>query len=117
MIRRPPRSTLFPYTTLFRSRRVHRANPDGIDAQVAKVIEPGCNPVDVADAVPVRILEAARVNLVNDRVLPPRVLRLLVSVLRFRTLGWNLLRQAGSCVQTKPERYNEKDKLRAIRHG
>src|SRR2546421_5522888 len=25
MIRRPPRSTLFPYTTLFRSRRLHRA--------------------------------------------------------------------------------------------
>src|SRR6266542_2971254 len=25
MIRRPPRSTLFPYTTLFRSARVHRA--------------------------------------------------------------------------------------------
>src|SRR2546422_10810148 len=25
MIRRPPRSTLFPYTTLFRSRRVARA--------------------------------------------------------------------------------------------
>src|SRR6266481_9130835 len=24
MIRRPPRSTLFPYTTLFRSRRTHR---------------------------------------------------------------------------------------------
>src|SRR3989442_11559621 len=31
MIRRPPRSTLFPYTTLFRSRRVPRAqNVDGI---------------------------------------------------------------------------------------
>src|SRR2546430_17524351 len=29
MIRRPPRSTLFPYTTLFRSRRenISRANP------------------------------------------------------------------------------------------
>src|SRR5215467_6932906 len=26
MLRRPPRSTLFPYTTLFRSRR-HRAHP------------------------------------------------------------------------------------------
>src|SRR5260370_30444868 len=26
MIRRPPRSTLFPYTTLFRSRRGHRRN-------------------------------------------------------------------------------------------
>src|SRR2546426_5100949 len=25
MIRRPPRSTLFPYTTLFRSRGLHRA--------------------------------------------------------------------------------------------
>src|SRR6201993_5415441 len=28
MIRRPPRSTLFPYTTLFRSRR-HRPRPGG----------------------------------------------------------------------------------------
>src|SRR2546429_95660 len=27
MIRRPPRSTLFPYTTLFRSRRERRAHP------------------------------------------------------------------------------------------
>src|SRR2546427_1071454 len=29
MIRRPPRSTLFPYTTLFRSRRVVVRNDDG----------------------------------------------------------------------------------------
>src|SRR2546422_1980602 len=28
MIRRPPRSTLFPYTTLFRSDRVQRARAD-----------------------------------------------------------------------------------------
>src|SRR2546426_3568371 len=36
MIRRPPRSTLFPYTTLFRS------IPDGLDATVlARVIEEG----------------------------------------------------------------------------
>src|SRR5258708_13901435 len=27
MIRRPPRSTLFPYTTLFRSRRTRRGGP------------------------------------------------------------------------------------------
>src|SRR3712207_8354529 len=27
MIRRPPRSTLFPYTTLFRSRQVNRSAP------------------------------------------------------------------------------------------
>src|SRR5690242_21582022 len=29
MIRRPPRSTLFPYTTLFRS-QVRRLHPDGV---------------------------------------------------------------------------------------
>src|SRR3712207_7858023 len=28
MIRRPPRSTLFPYTTLFRSRRTRRRSPE-----------------------------------------------------------------------------------------
>src|SRR2546423_12746624 len=31
MIRRPPRSTLFPYTTLFRSHRTGSNNPDGIE--------------------------------------------------------------------------------------
>src|SRR5438477_4298547 len=31
MIRRPPRSTLFPYTTLFRSRRPVRLQPDADD--------------------------------------------------------------------------------------
>src|SRR2546430_7783343 len=30
MIRRPPRSTLFPYTTLFRSLLCHRAQDDGV---------------------------------------------------------------------------------------
>src|SRR3712207_8342342 len=32
MIRRPPRSTLFPYTTLFRSARAHGAAPRGARA-------------------------------------------------------------------------------------
>src|SRR2546429_7372208 len=31
MIRRPPRSTLFPYTTLFRSLPIQTLSPDGID--------------------------------------------------------------------------------------
>src|SRR2546425_6419225 len=38
MIRRPPRSTLFPYTTLFRSRRL--AVPDVVD-QVANELASG----------------------------------------------------------------------------
>src|SRR5258708_21671951 len=32
MIRRPPRSTLFPYTTLFRSQRIHAAPIVGSNA-------------------------------------------------------------------------------------
>src|SRR2546422_7733185 len=44
MIRRPPRSTLFPYTTLFRSRRLqvqprHAGNPPaGLDLQAVRVL-------------------------------------------------------------------------------
>src|SRR3712207_6977698 len=40
MIRRPPRSTLFPYTTLFRSRRAvepRRQVADGVDLEVLEV--------------------------------------------------------------------------------
>src|SRR2546422_4870297 len=32
MIRRPPRSTLFPYTTLFRSQLAHLPGPSGTDS-------------------------------------------------------------------------------------
>src|SRR3989454_3211301 len=34
MIRRPPRSTLFPYTTLFRSRAHDRVHLAGVDGEV-----------------------------------------------------------------------------------
>src|SRR5256885_6907784 len=36
MIRRPPRSTLFPYTTLFRSQHVARYRPDLGDELLAR---------------------------------------------------------------------------------
>src|SRR2546430_7379533 len=45
MIRRPPRSTLFPYTTLFRSllnrftERIRERKPRGDDVQVASHVE------------------------------------------------------------------------------
>src|SRR5256885_3412607 len=39
MIRRPPRSTLFPYTTLFRSRAHQLARPEDRHA-AAQVVEP-----------------------------------------------------------------------------
>src|SRR3712207_8779558 len=37
MIRRPPRSTLFPYTTLFRSTRGRELSPDAANARLAEV--------------------------------------------------------------------------------
>src|SRR2546422_8215249 len=47
MIRRPPRSTLFPYTTLFRSPRteareysVHRPPPDFFQQTLARFLRP-----------------------------------------------------------------------------
>src|SRR3712207_8282416 len=44
MIRRPPRSTLFPYTTLFRSGvggRVHRGLPEEVGTDVSLMTRPG----------------------------------------------------------------------------
>src|SRR3712207_8824495 len=44
MIRRPPRSTLFPYTTLFRSdpdRGAHHLANATVDHQVREAVEPG----------------------------------------------------------------------------
>src|SRR5271163_5037983 len=40
MIRRPPRSTLFPYTTLFRSYRPHRDFIRTLFSPVAQIAEP-----------------------------------------------------------------------------
>src|SRR3712207_7016494 len=42
MIRRPPRSTLFPYTTLFRSpeHERERDDPVGVDAHQRRGVEP-----------------------------------------------------------------------------
>src|SRR2546425_4980941 len=42
MIRRPPRSTLFPYTTLFRSRGVRHLDGEEVDLGREVVVEPDC---------------------------------------------------------------------------
>src|SRR5688572_31832014 len=47
MIRRPPRSTLFPYTTLFRSRRESRYRPGrGGAARGDRTLQEGCEGQD-----------------------------------------------------------------------
>src|SRR3989442_12015298 len=53
MIRRPPRSTLFPYTTLFRShlrRRGDRLGGDGVPAQHHRLQDDLRHPLPRADA-------------------------------------------------------------------
>src|SRR3712207_8351091 len=40
MIRRPPRSTLFPYTTLFRSSRHHHVREDHVGPQGERPLQP-----------------------------------------------------------------------------
>src|SRR5258708_13218339 len=55
MIRRPPRSTLFPYTTLFRSQaEVVRAKKDFTSRLLAELIELTADRVDVLVEVQMR---------------------------------------------------------------
>src|SRR3712207_8350762 len=46
MIRRPPRSTLFPYTTLFRSRLIDRMVTDCIEESRRRLKEAGVKSAD-----------------------------------------------------------------------
>src|SRR3989441_8024629 len=56
MIRRPPRSTLFPYTTLFRS----RVPADSTGADLAKAIGPGLAKAALAVRVNGQVWDLAR---------------------------------------------------------
>ena len=67
-------------------RGIEGREPDGVDAQVLQVVEPLGDAVQVADAVAVRVLKAARVNLVDDGVLPPVLFTRLSCALHF--ISW-----------------------------
>src|SRR3712207_7328581 len=54
MIRRPPRSTLFPYTTLFRSLHLRDGGGAGEGVELAAVDVPGERAVGPAQAVVVK---------------------------------------------------------------
>src|SRR3712207_7822300 len=60
MIRRPPRSTLFPYTTLFRSVEACWLRERGrVHGHLAQVVQPPCppQPLHVAPREPQRLRE------------------------------------------------------------
>jgi hypothetical protein len=54
-------------------RRIERQEPEAIHSQILEVVEPLRQAAEVADAVPVAILERLDVKLVEDRVLVPEV--------------------------------------------
>ena len=51
---------------------ISRADPDGVNAEIVQVAEPGRDAPEVAHAVAVRIGERAGIDLVDDGVAPPR---------------------------------------------
>src|SRR5262249_54254768 len=55
-------------------RGVERRDPDGIDAEPGQIVRAFDDAGEVADAVGVAVLEGARVDLIDDRALPPRAL-------------------------------------------
>jgi len=52
-------------------RGVDRRKPEGVHAEPGEVVEPLGDPAEVADAVPVGVLEGAGIDLVDDCVAPP----------------------------------------------
>src|SRR2546430_5277255 len=68
MIRRPPRSTLFPYTTLFRSRNITKANPFSTAANVALVDGDIGDPRTAAKIVETAVSRFGRIDRKSTRL-------------------------------------------------
>src|SRR5687768_12360059 len=60
--------------------RVNGRNPQRIDAEPLQIIEPLRDPREIADAIAVAVLKAARVHLVDHPTLPPEVMTGLAAV-------------------------------------
>jgi hypothetical protein len=52
-------------------RGIDRREPEHVDAEPGQVVEPPRDAGQVADPIAVRVGEAARIDLVDDRALPP----------------------------------------------
>src|ERR1017187_2802460 len=52
-------------------RRKEGSDPDAVDSQILQIVEMDGDAVEIADAVAIGVPEAARVDLVDDGVMPP----------------------------------------------
>jgi len=53
--------------------RITGRDPDGVHPKILQIIQLGVDAVEIADPVSVTVGETTRVNLIEDRVLPPRM--------------------------------------------
>ena len=56
-------------------RRIKRRNPDRVNAEILQIVKMLRDSVEVADSIAVGIAETARIDLVNDRMPPPALIR------------------------------------------
>src|SRR5256885_6804376 len=72
MIRRPPRSTLFPYTTLFRSEKANSLEPEDIPSGTGSKLEatklPEGGPEDTNPAAPIAAETPQAVEVIEQPV-------------------------------------------------
>src|SRR5205814_6814198 len=66
MLRRPPRSTLFPYTTLFRSIQLIRNHPDDL-AVMRELFDRGLGGVAFRDDLPIEMAARGAGLIFSDR--------------------------------------------------
>jgi hypothetical protein len=60
-------------TEVYLRGRKEGSDPDAVDAQILQIVEMVGDAVEIADAVAIGVPEAARVDLVDDGVMPPRL--------------------------------------------
>lgn len=58
-------------STIFEGRRVEGRKPDGVHAKLGEIGDLGGNPLEIANAVAVCVVEGARVDLVDAGLTPP----------------------------------------------
>src|SRR2546427_8047369 len=68
MIRRPPRSTLFPYTTLFRSRACPSGTAVAVSSQGQRARPPLRQPLSSTATTPPRDRESTRLNSSHSQI-------------------------------------------------
>src|SRR2546422_4930105 len=108
MIRRPPRSTLFPYTTLFRS----RPQPDCVASRHGRVM---ARPLGVL--APRHLLGVSPPPIYNPPSIEGQVAQLVEQRTENPRVGSSILPLATPCVQYAQGRRRGLDRGRALRGG